>query len=134
MSDEHNILDYECDDQGEALLDQSGDLEEPMELGEAESEENQSEDSGHLLTCGNRDIFEEDDHLDASQLMEDVNAPTPEDPAVPARSAETEEALQPVPIPDWSEEIEGRDSTNLEHCSVEQDFGTCGPQFLSYSC
>ena len=39
MSDEHNLLDYECDDQGDALLKQSWDRQEPMELGEAESEE-----------------------------------------------------------------------------------------------
>ena len=97
MSDEHNLLDYECDDQEDTLLDLSEDLEEPMEQGEAKLEEKQSEDPGHLLTCGDRDIFEEDDHLTDSQLLAAVNAPTPEDLAVPARSAETEEALQPVP-------------------------------------
>ena len=93
MSDEHNLLDYECDDQGDTLLDTSEDLKEPIEQGEAELKEKQSEDPGCLLTCGDRDIFEEDDCLTDSQLLIAVNAPTP---AVPVRSAETEEALQPV--------------------------------------
>ena len=35
MSDEHNLLEYECGDQGDTLLNQSEDLEEPMKLGEA---------------------------------------------------------------------------------------------------
>ena len=42
MSDEKNVLDYEYDDQGDMLLDQSEDLEELMELGEAELKEKQS--------------------------------------------------------------------------------------------
>ena len=50
-----------------------------------------------------------------------------EEPAVPTRSAETEEALEPVPIPDWSLEAEDRDSIHLEHCSVEQDHGLVDP-------
>ena len=97
-----------------------------MKLGEAEPEEKQSEGPGRLLTCSDRDIFEEDNYLAISQLMAAVNAPTPEDPAVPARSAETEEALQPVPIPDLAEE---QDSTYLELCLVEQDLGHVDPSF-----
>ena len=31
MSEEHDNLDYECDDQGDFILDQSEDPEEPME-------------------------------------------------------------------------------------------------------
>ena len=58
-------------------------------------EEEQPVDQGHLLACNGRDIFEEDDLTD-SQLVFDVNAPTQEDPGVPARSAELEEALQPI--------------------------------------
>ena len=57
MSDKHNLLDHECNDQGDALLNRSEDLEEPVMLGEAKLEEKQSEDPGHLLMCGDRDIF-----------------------------------------------------------------------------
>ena len=35
MSDEHNHLDYEFDDQGDSILDQSEDQEEQIEQGEA---------------------------------------------------------------------------------------------------
>ena len=63
--------------------------------------------------------------------MAAANVATPEDPAVPARSAETEEALQPVPIPDWSLEAGDWDSIYLEYCSVEQDHG---PQSHSLTC
>ena len=115
MSDEHN-LDYECDDQGDTLLNQSEDLEEPMKQGEAELEEKQSEDPGCLLTCSDRDIFEEDDCLTDSQLLAAINTPTPVDPAVPARSAETEEALQPVDLY-WEKKVEGHESALLEHSS-----------------
>ena len=44
-------------------------------------------DSGHMLACNGRDIFEEDDLTD-SQLVAAVNAPTQVDPVVQARSAE----------------------------------------------
>ena len=50
--------------------------------------------------CGEKDIFD-DDPLTDSQLMAVVNAPTPVDPVVPVRSAETEEALEPAPNFDW---------------------------------
>ena len=58
-------------------------------------------DPGHMLACGGRGIFEEDD-LSSSQLGVAVNTPTPVNPAVPARTAKSEEALQPVPIPCWA--------------------------------
>ena len=58
-----------------------------------------------------------------------VKAPTPEEPTVPARSTETEEALQNIPIPDWSQEIEDQDSTLFDHCLVEQDLGHVDPSF-----
>ena len=82
MSDEHNLLDYECDNQEEELLDQCEDLEEPMEQENAVLEELQPEDSGCMLACGGRDIFEDD--LSASQQVTAINAPIPVDPAVPA--------------------------------------------------
>ena len=63
-------------------------------------EEEQPVDQGHLLACNGRDIFEEYD-LSAFQLVVAVNVLTPEDPEVPARTAEAEAALQPVPIPCW---------------------------------
>ena len=122
MSEEHNNLYYEFDDQGDLLLDMSEDQEEPMEV--AKQGEEQPEDSlGHLM-CGERDIF--DDSLNESQLMAMVNTPTPEDPVVPARSAETEKALQPTPGFNWNQEVEDQDSAHLEHYSVEQ--------FLSFTC
>ena len=68
-------------------------------------EEEQPVDPGHLLACIGRDIFEEDVLTD-SQLVFAVNAPTQEDPGVPARSAEVEAALQPVDIPCWASESE----------------------------
>ena len=40
-----------------------------------------------------------------SQLIRNVNLPTPEDPEVPPRSPRTEAALQPVSI-DWNTEVE----------------------------
>ena len=45
--------------------------------------------------CSDRDIFA-DDPLTGSQLLAFVNAPTLVDTVVPARSLETEKALQPV--------------------------------------
>ena len=45
--------------------------------------------------CSDRDIFA-DDPLTGSQLLAFVNAPTLVDTVVPARSSETEKALQPV--------------------------------------
>ena len=62
MSDNLNLLDYECDDdQGVELLNQSADLEEePMEQEVIMLEEEQPEDPGQGLACGGRDVFEED--------------------------------------------------------------------------
>ena len=96
MSDEHDNLDFECEDQGDSLLDPSEDQEESMEQKEAKQGEKQSEDPGSLLMCCDRDIFA-DDLLTDSQFMVAINTPTPVDPIVPARSAETEKALQPAP-------------------------------------
>ena len=65
MSDRHNNLDFEYDDQEDSLLHKSEDQEEPMEV--AEQGEEQPEDSlGHLM-CGERDIF--DESLTESQLI-----------------------------------------------------------------
>ena len=99
MSDELNLLDYEWDeDQGVELLNQSADLEEePMEQEVIVLEEEQPVDPGQGLACSGRDVFEEDS-LTNSQLLAYVNAPTEEDPRVPARFAEVEAALQPVHI------------------------------------
>ena len=52
------------------------------------------------------------------------------DPVVPARSAETEKALQPVPICSWVVEVkQEHDPAHLEHFSVEQDMGQVDPSF-----
>ena len=56
-----------------------------------------------------------------------VNAPIPVDPVIPARSAETEDALQPAPNFDWVWEFEDRDSTHLEHCLEVQEEGQGDP-------
>ena len=99
MSQKVILLDYECDDnQRLGLLDQSSDLEEePMEQEDIMLEEEQPEDPGDVLACNGRDIFcLKEDYLTDSQLVAAVNAPTQEDPAVPARSAEVEAARQPV--------------------------------------
>ena len=87
MSEEHDNLDYECDNQGNSILDQSKDQEEPMEQDVAEPEEKQLEDPGRLLMCNDKDIFV-DDPLIASQLIAFVNALTPVDSVVPASSVE----------------------------------------------
>ena len=76
-----------------------------MEQEDVMLEEEQPVNPGHMLACNGRDIFEEDDCTD-SQLLAAVNAPTQEDPVVPARSAEVEAALQPVNIPCWVSESE----------------------------
>ena len=67
-------------------------------------------DPGYMLACGDRDIFDEDVTYTVSQLMADLNTPTQEDPGVPPRSLEVEEALKPVPIECWTSESE-QDST-----------------------
>ena len=84
--------------------------------------EKQLEDPGCLLMCNDKDIFAKDP-LTASQLVAFV------DPVVPARSAEVEKALQPILGLDWSQEVEDRDSSHLEHCSVEQEEGLVDPSF-----
>ena len=107
------------DAQGEGLLDQSADrLEEPKDqddiiiLDEGEdlppepAEPPEPEvDLGSILACGDRDIYDEDappaSLYTLSQLVADINVPTQEDPGVPARSPEVEEALKPVNIEDW---------------------------------
>ena len=91
MSDEHNNLDYEYNDQGDKLLNQSEDQEEPMEQEEAKQGEKNSEDSGSLLTC-DEDIFD-DDPLTDSQLMAVINTSTPVDLVVSAKCTETQDAL-----------------------------------------
>ena len=89
-------------------------------------EEEQQVDPGHMLACSGRDIFEQDD-LSASQLVAAVNAPTPEDPVVRARTAEAEAALHLVPIPCWVSESEDQDSFFLELSSEVQDKGLVDP-------
>ena len=93
-----------------------------MEQEVAELEKKQSEDPSSLLMCNDKDIFA-DDPLTGSQLLAFVNAPTPVDPVVPARSAETEKALQPVPNLNWVVEVEEQDSAHIEHFLVEQEVG-----------
>ena len=69
-------------------------------------EERQPEDPGSLLACGEKDLFSQEEDLSDSQLAAYVNAPSQEDPVVPACSQEVEEALQPLPVGDWVEEVE----------------------------
>ena len=80
--------------------------------------------------CGDRDIFA-DDPLTGSQLLAFANTPTLVDPVVPARSAETEKAMQPVLNLNWVVEVEEQNSTHLEHCSLEQEVGQEDPCFSS---
>ena len=79
------LIEYECDDvQGEDLLDQSADSEEePMEQEVFMLKEVQPADPGHMLACSDRGIFTEVD-LTNSRHVAAVNAPTQEDPEVPA--------------------------------------------------
>ena len=56
-----------------------------------------------------------------------VNTPTPVDPVVPARSAETEKALQPTPNFDWNQKVDNWDFACLEHCLEEQEEGQVDP-------
>ena len=91
----------------------------------AEQGEEQSEDSLHLLMCGEQDIFLVS--LTDSQLVAIVNTPTPVDPVVPARSAEAEKALQPIPDFDWNQEVKDQDSALLEHCLEVQEEGQVDP-------
>ena len=86
MSDNQDILlDYKCDDiQGEDLLDQSADSEEePMEQEVVVLKEVQPADPGHMLACSDRDIFTEVDRTNSRHVAA-INAPTQEDPGVPA--------------------------------------------------
>ena len=54
--------------------------------------------------------------------MVDLNAPTQEDPGVPAHSPEVEEALKPIPIKCWASESE-KDSmdTRMEGQDIRQE-------------
>ena len=49
ISDKHDNLNFECDNQWESRLDQSKDQEEPIEQEEATQGEKQSEDPSSLL-------------------------------------------------------------------------------------
>ena len=127
---DEDILDYEYDLRGDALLGPRDQEEEPMDQGDKdgdcrilEEDEDQpqspaeppaeQEEQG-LFVCADKDIFEQDDPppvpasqtslYGMSQLIRDVKVPTQEDPEVPACSPRTEEALQPVHIGDWSSE------------------------------
>ena len=133
MVDFHDcdILDYEYDLGGYALLGPNDQEEEPMDQGDNDSdccilEEDEDqpqlpteppaeqEEQG-LFVCVDRDIFEQDEPspVPASQsslygiyqLIRDIKVPTPEDPEVPPRSPRTETALRPVSL-DWSTEVE----------------------------
>ena len=50
-----------------------------------------------------------------------VNAPTQEDPVVPACSQEFEDLLQPLPVTSWAEEVENffRKSTEEQEEGLE---------------
>ena len=62
-------------------------------------------DPSSLLACGEKDLFSQEEDLSDSQLVAHVNAPNQKDPVVPALSQEVEEALQPLPLGDWAEEV-----------------------------
>ena len=83
-----------------------------------------------MLACSERDIFNEEVTYTISQLMADLNAPTQEDPGVPAHSPEVEEALKLVFIDYWASESE-KDSidTRMEG----QDDGQEDPSLSSQS-
>ena len=83
------LLEFECDDvQGEDLLDQSANSEEePMEEEVVALKEVQPADPGHMLACSDRRIFTEVG-LTNSRHVAAVNAPTQEDPRVPAPGQE----------------------------------------------
>ena len=113
-----DILDYEYDLGGDALLGPHDQEEEPMDQGDNESgccilEEDEDqpqlpaelpaeqEEQG-LFVCVDRDIFEQDEPspVPASQslygtyqLIRDIKVPTPEDPEVLPRSPRKEAAL-----------------------------------------
>ena len=79
------LLEFECDDvQGEDLLDQSADSEEePMEQEVVVLLEVQPADPGHMLACSDKGIFTEVDLINSRHVVA-VNAPTQENPEVPA--------------------------------------------------
>ncbi len=79
------LLEFECDDvQDEDLLDQSADSEEePMEQEVVVLNEVQPVDPGHMLACSDRGIFTEVGLTNSRQVAA-ANAPTQEDPGVPA--------------------------------------------------
>ena len=70
----------------------------------AESTAEPEEDLGCMLTCGERDIFEEEDAFllyTASQLLRELSSsPTQEDPGAPARSQVVAEILKDIPKPE----------------------------------
>ena len=108
---DHEILNYnfEYNLGGDTLLSSHDPEEEPMDQGDYDSdvcilEEDEVQpqspaeppaehEEQRLFVCGNRDIFEQDDPPSVpvsqsslygmSQLIRDVNVPTPEDPEVP---------------------------------------------------
>ena len=81
MSDKYETLDFE-DTHGDSLLNESADLEEPMET--EDHREDPTEDALTDLMCGDRDIFLQDSLTD-SQLERVAKASTPADPVVPPR-------------------------------------------------
>ena len=139
------LLDLKYDTQGEALLDQSADREEePMEEEVINVEEvllqppepaepAEPVDSGCMLACGERDIFDEDASqlYTVSQLVEDLNSQAQEDLKVPAHSPEVEEALKPVPIKCWASESEEDSTMNAD--MEGQDVGQEDPCLPSQS-
>ena len=111
---------YEYNLGGDGLLGLH-DLEEPMEqdldvcILDQEESAHPAEEEQSLFGCGDQDIFQQDAPAPSpqysvygmSQLLADVNAPTPEDHSgdYPLRSPTTEAALQPQNL-DWIEEVE----------------------------
>ena len=126
-----DILDYEYNLGGDALLGPHDQEEEPMDQGDNDSDcriIEEDEDQPQLpaeppaeqkeqglFICMDRDIFEQDEPpqvpasqsslYDMYQLIRDIKVPTPEDPEVPPCSPRTDTALRPVSL-DWSAEVE----------------------------
>ena len=93
-----------------------------LEIVVLEEVQHQPADPGYKLACGDRDIFGEEVTYIISQFMAYLNAPTQEDPGVPACSPEVEEALKPVHIEDWvSKSEKGSMDTCMEGQDVRQE-------------
>ena len=93
-------------------------------------EEVQLADLGHMLACGDRDIFDEVSYT-ISQLLADLNVLTQEDPRVPATSEKLRKLcnLYTICAGLWSL---NKTTPRTHHRRVGR--GTRGTQSLSFIC